>query len=83
MRSLPAQIGNTISLFWVLHTCLNEMGCTESCARCGYCSNQCHDPDSENEKCLGHNREGGEREHAKTVSDDGILPAMSMPATTT
>ena len=50
-------LGVMMGVFWVLHTCLNEMGCTEFCARCGYCSNQY-------EKCLGHNRDRRRRERA-------------------
>ena len=49
-------------VFWILHTCLNDMGCMEFCVRCGYCSNQCHDPDSDNEKCIGHNRDKRRKE---------------------
>ena len=35
-------------------------GAQSSALCCGYCSNQCHDPD--NDKCLGHNRDRRRRE---------------------
>ena len=47
-------------IFWILHQCLNDMGCMDFCAHCSICLNQCHGQDSD--KCKGHNHDRKRKE---------------------
>ena len=48
------------AVFWLLHQCLNDMGCADFCAQCGICSNQCHRHNSD--QCNGHKSDRKKKE---------------------
>ena len=53
-----------LGVFWVLHTCLNELGCTEYCTNCGYYDpSLCNDSDNESEQ--RHGRKSDRRRKEK------------------
>ena len=54
MQNILLRIGVlavVLGVFWVLHTCLNELGCTKYCSTCGYYDpNLCNDSDNKSEQ---------------------------------
>ena len=57
-----------LGVFWVLHTCINKLGCTEYCSTCGYYDpNLCNDSDNESEQRNGRKRRRREKQCGNCV----------------
>ena len=69
-----------LGVFWILHTCINELGQTEYCTSCGYYDpNLINDSDNETEHQNGRKRKEGGRNSVEIASDAEMLQT-SQPA---
>ena len=57
-----------LGVFWVLHTCINKLGCTKYCSTCGYYDpNLCNNSDNETEQLNGRKRRRREKQCGNCV----------------